>query len=125
MKKTFILLTATLALLLTAAACDENTAAPPAPDNPSGELSVSPPTVNAAAAAGTYAIGVISNVAWSATVDADWLSLNPSAGENNGTITLHVSENTAAPRTATITVTAGALSKTTTVVQTSPEAARP
>jgi Leucine-rich repeat (LRR) protein len=83
------------------------------PGNPT-EFTVTPATIAAKATHGTYSINVTCNTAWSATSSADWCSLE----KGDGTITVAVTENTAtAPRTATITVTAGGIAETVTVTQ--------
>jgi uncharacterized protein (TIGR02145 family) len=100
----------TLAAALLFAGCAE--------DDPAPELSVDPITIAATDGAGNYPVAVTSNVEWSATSAADWLTLTPAAGTGNGTIIVNVAKNTVTEeRTATFTVTAGALSQTITVTQ--------
>jgi hypothetical protein len=86
-------------------------------------LSVSTATVDATAAAGTYAITVTSNMAWTATVDAagTWCPVTPASATGNGTVTVSVSENpTVASRAATVTITAGSLNQAVVVTQEAP-----
>jgi uncharacterized protein (TIGR02145 family) len=116
MKKTFILMTAALALLTMAASCSKDE--PNEPEAPTPELSVAPASISATGTAGSYSITVTSNVAWTATAGADWLTLSPAAGEGNCTVAVNVAENaSAAERTASITVTAGDLSEKVAVTQ--------
>ncbi|QNM84689.1 T9SS type A sorting domain-containing protein [Polaribacter pectinis] len=61
---------------------------------------------------------VTSNLSWSVTDDKTWITVSPSSGSNNGTVTITVSENaTFSVRTGTVTVTAGSLTRTVTVNQ--------
>jgi uncharacterized protein (TIGR02145 family) len=116
MKKTFILMTAALALLTVAASCSKDE--PNEPEAPTPELSVAPASISATAGAGSYTIAITSNVAWTATDNAEWLTLAPAAGEGNGVITATVTENTALEqRSATVTITAGELTEAVTVTQ--------
>ena len=63
-------------------------------------------------------VKVTSNVAWSISCDADWLSFTPSSGEGSASVTVKVEENTKVQeRTANVKVTAGAISGTITVTQ--------
>jgi (4-O-methyl)-D-glucuronate---lignin esterase len=83
-------------------------------------LSVSPATVNVAAAAnstGTFAI--TSNISWTVTDNQDWLTVNPASGSNNGTETVTAQQNTgSAARTAVVTVSGtGVPAQTVTVTQ--------
>jgi uncharacterized protein (TIGR02145 family) len=81
-------------------------------------LDVQPAAIDAAANAGNYTATITSNTAWVAAADAPWLSLTPAAGEGNSTVTINVLENASAePRTATITLTAGTLSRTIALAQ--------
>jgi hypothetical protein len=83
-------------------------------------LSVSPTTVNVAAAAnsiGTF--NVSSNTSWTVADNQPWLTVNPTSGSNNATVTVTAEQNTSpSARTAAITVSAtGAPSQTVTAVQ--------
>jgi uncharacterized protein (TIGR02145 family) len=100
----------TLAAALLFAGCSE--------DEPAPALSVDPTAITATADAGNYPIAVTSNVAWTATKDAEWLTLNAASGTGNGTVIVNVAANpTVEPRTGTITVITGALSQAVTVTQ--------
>ena len=75
--------------------------------DPKVELSVSTLTFTAAEESKT--VNVTSNSNWTATVNGDvtWVDVTPTSGKNNGTITVHVAENTTgAARSATVTVSA-------------------
>jgi hypothetical protein len=80
---------------------------------------VTPETVSADAAAGSRSIAITSSGTWTAQVNsgaAVWCSLSPASG--TGTVTVNIAENPAtASRAATVTVTAGTLSKTVGVTQ--------
>lgn len=64
-------------------------------------------------------VNITSNTTWTVVSDQAWLTVNPSFGSNNGTITLTASvNNTTSVRTATVTVSGnGADSKTISVTQ--------
>jgi uncharacterized protein (TIGR02145 family) len=114
MKKTYSLLLAALALLTMAASCGKDE---PIVD-PVDELSITPASINATPAGGTYILTVTGNMTWTATDDAEWLTLSPASGEGNGTINVEVTGNTTVEaRNATVTVAAGALTETVTIVQ--------
>ena len=86
-------------------------------------LSLDKSSINASYSGVTTSFTVSSNVTWSVSVPASWVSVNPSSGVNNGVVEVVVAQNTtAAPRTATITVSGGNMSKSITVSQ---EAAPP
>ncbi|MDR0581816.1 MAG: hypothetical protein LBG31_02515 [Prevotellaceae bacterium] len=83
-------------------------------------LNVDKTAIDAALTAGNYSIAVTSNLAWTATKDANatWVSLSPASATGNGTVTVSVTENPAAiSRAATITIAAGTLSRTVNVTQ--------
>jgi hypothetical protein len=83
-------------------------------------LSVSPTTVNVAAAANSSAMfNVSSNTSWTVTDDQAWLSASPASGSNNGTVTVSAQQNTSTSvRTAAVTVSAtGVPSQTVTAIQ--------
>jgi hypothetical protein len=80
-------------------------------------------TKNVTAIAASYPIAITSNVAWTAQSDAAWLTVSPTTGQGNGTISVSVTENTAQqPRSATVTVKAGLLVRTIAVTQAMPVA---
>jgi hypothetical protein len=83
-------------------------------------LSVSPATVNVAAAANsTGTFNITSNTSWTVTDNQSWLTVSPTSGSNNGTVTATAQANTStSARTATVTVSATGLpSQTVTVTQ--------
>jgi hypothetical protein len=83
-------------------------------------LEIDRTTIDAAHTADSYAIAVTSNIAWTATVnvDATWCTLTDANATGNGTVTVNVTENTTTViRTATVTITAGALTRTVAVEQ--------
>jgi uncharacterized protein (TIGR02145 family) len=90
-------------------------------EDPAPSLEVSPATVSVAREAGTHAVAVASNVAWTAAVSADaaWCTVSPEAGSGDGTVTVTVAANpSAAPRAATLAITAGGTpAKTVTITQ--------
>ncbi len=83
-------------------------------------LSVSSSTLNVAAQNGsTTSFNVTSNTSWTATCNQTWLTLNPSSGSGNGSVTITAEANpSVSERTAIITVSAsGVASQTITVTQ--------
>ncbi|HEV7606766.1 MAG TPA: BACON domain-containing carbohydrate-binding protein, partial [Steroidobacteraceae bacterium] len=83
-------------------------------------LSVSPTTVSVAAAANsTGTFSVTSNTSWIVADDQSWLTVSPTSGSNNATVTVTAQQNTSASsRTAIATVSAtGATTQTVTVTQ--------
>ena len=83
-------------------------------------LSVSPTTVNVAAAANsTGTFNITSNTSWTVTDNQSWLTVSPTSGSNNGTVAVTAQANASpSPVTATVTVSAtGAPTQTVTVIQ--------
>ena len=87
--------------------------------NSSTNLSVSPTSLSYTAAGESKTVTVSSNVSWTATSSASWLTISPASGSNNGTITAVAAANTAtSQRTATITVSGnGTSARTISVTQ--------
>ena len=89
-------------------------------------LEVNKTEVAVAATAAEGAFEVTANNAWTATADADWVSLTPAAGdgaEKAVKVKVTADDNTATEaRTATVTVKSGALTKTVKVTQAAAEA---
>jgi hypothetical protein len=117
MKKQTYFLMALVSLFAVAmvslAGCKKDKAEDPA-------LSTDKATIAATAVAGSYAIAVTSNVAWTVTVSSGvtWCTASPASGNGNGTVNVAVTANTAVmPRNATITIASGSLSKTVAVTQ--------
>lgn len=74
-------------------------------------ISVVPVSNIVPAAGGDVTFEVNSTITWTATVDEDWLSIDPSSGGDGDIITVTCEENTsAAERTATITVSGSGVS---------------
>ena len=77
-------------------------------------------TTNVAAAGGIAGVNVVSNTNWSITTSGlpSWVTLSTSSGTNNGTVNVTLAQNTGiAPRTVTLTFTAGSLTRTVTITQ--------
>ncbi|GHT18370.1 hypothetical protein AGMMS4957_00560 [Bacteroidia bacterium] len=87
--------------------------------NSAAILEVDRTEISATAAEATYSIIVTtSNSAWTVSSSAWWCALTNVSGTGYGMITVNVAENTTpSSRSATITVTAGAVTKTVTVMQ--------
>lgn len=113
-----------LFVLAAAVACKQDEPVEEAP-----KLDVSKTSVELAAKAGSASFDVTSNQAWTASADADWVSLEPASGaasEKAVTVKVTAEENTAeTARTAKVTVKAGELTKTVTVTQAAAEATEP
>lgn len=66
----------------------------------------------------TTGIAVTSNVSWSATADAAWITLGNASGDGDGSVTYTLSANESnTTRTGTITVSGSGLSRTYTITQ--------
>ena len=93
------------------------------------KLDVAPATVSVAATAGEATFDVTSNQSWVAISDADWVSLDPANGaasEKAVTVKVTADDNTTAEaRKATVTVKAGALTKTVEVTQAAAQGEEP
>ena len=85
------------------------------------KLDVDKTAVSVTAEAGQATFNVTTNQDWTASADADWVSVNPNNGKASDkavAVTVTADDNTAeAERTATVTVKAGTLSKTVKVTQ--------
>lgn len=82
-------------------------------------ISLSSSSVSFPSSGGTQSVEITSNTNWTASESLSFLSLSPTSGINNGTITLNCDPNTSTvSRTGTITVSGtGATSKTITITQ--------
>lgn len=81
-------------------------------------LTVNPGSHNMAATGGECTFNVESNTTWNVSKNDNWITLRSNSGSNNGAFTVAVAENaTTDSRTATITVTAGGLTRNVTVTQ--------
>ena len=107
-----------------AVACD-----PDAQPEVTPKLDVDKAEVSLTAKAGEATVNVTSNQAWTATADADWVSVNPASGEGGAeavAVKVTAEDNTAeTARTATVTVKAGELTKTVAVSQAAAEKQTP
>lgn len=76
-------------------------------------------SINATAAEGMQSVTVTATLAWTATADADWLTVDPAAG-STGFTAVHVSwtaNTTGEARTGHVRVAAGSYSDVITVTQ--------
>jgi surface protein len=90
-------------------------------------LTVSPANLNVSASDGSSTASVTSNINWTASSNASWLTLTPTSGTNNGTLTANYQANsTNQSRSATITVSgSGVSSQTVNVTQASTAPSQP
>lgn len=92
-------------------------------------LEVSQESLALAATEAEASFEVTANVAWTATADQDWVSLDPASGDASKkavAVTVTAEDNTATEaRTATVTVNAGDLTKTVALTQAAAEAEDP
>lgn len=110
MNKCFLLLLCSFLML----ACTEDDV------EPSIVISSSENTTIEATSGSYTTITFISTLAWTASVDVDWLSCSPVSGEGGtSTVTLVCTESngTGATRTATLTLASGSVSKSVTITQ--------
>ena len=81
-------------------------------------LTVSPSSLSYTAAGESKTVTVTSNTSWTATSSANWLTVSPASGSNNGTITAVATANTSTQqRAATITVSGSGITRTINVTQ--------
>jgi len=86
------------------------------------DLTITPVNRSVPSTAGNTTFTVTStNINWSASDDANWLTLNPTNGGNGTTmLTATYTENTGAQRVGTITVSGGGINRMVTVTQAGP-----
>lgn len=81
-------------------------------------LSITPSNRDVPYTAGNTTFDISSNISWNLSDNADWVTLSPTQGSGNTTITANYSANTTtSPRVCSITVTGGSLSYAVTVSQ--------
>ena len=80
-------------------------------------LAVSTSSITFDAAASQQTVNVTANCDWKVTCSATWLTINPTSGNANATLTLSAQENTITTREATVTVTGGGFTRTISVTQ--------
>jgi pectate lyase len=84
----------------------------------SNNLAVAPTSLSFGAAASSSAIAVTANVSWTATDDQSWLSVAPTSGANNGSVTAGATANTGtSSRSGTVTLSGGGITRTVAVTQ--------
>lgn len=78
---------------------------------------------NFSASGGSQSVSVTSNVNWSVSDDASWVSVSPTSGTNNGSFNIVALQNTeTTSRSAVVTVTGGSLTR---IINVSQDAANP
>ena len=81
-------------------------------------LAVSPSNSSVGSSSGSTTFAVTSNVSWTVSDNAAWVTVSPTSGSNGSTLKATYSANTSSQsRTATITTSGGGLSKTVTLTQ--------
>jgi mannan endo-1,4-beta-mannosidase len=81
-------------------------------------LNVSTTALSYASVASSQSVSITANVSWSVTDNQSWITVTPTSGSNNGTLSVSVTANTAAAsRTGTVTVTGGGLTRTINLTQ--------
>ncbi len=84
----------------------------------SPNLTVSPTSITVTASENTALVSILSNQNWSASSDANWLSISPSTGSGNVDINMSISTNeSTAARSANISINTDSLSKVITLNQ--------
>jgi hypothetical protein len=85
---------------------------------PASMLEVNPANLNVGHETDSTTFEIISNVSWSISDDADWLTVSPSSGSSNSTIKAIFESNTASTqRVGIITITGGGIELIVTVTQ--------
>jgi hypothetical protein len=87
------------------------------PANNGNVLSVSPETASVPNSSGSLPLVLTSNVSWSITSNAVWLTTDLTSGSNNGNIKANYTANPGAARSGVLTITGGAITKTVTITQ--------
>ena len=85
-------------------------------DSGESAISLDKTTLSVAAEAGSQKVNVTSTVAWTATSDADWVTVSPTTGTANAEVTLTIAANEGAARNATVTFAGTAAKDKATVV---------
>ena len=81
-------------------------------------LTVAPSSLTFGAGAGFSTLALASNLSWSLSDDAAWLSASPASGSKDTTVTVTVAANsTTAVRSGTVTVSGGGITRMVTVTQ--------
>lgn len=80
-------------------------------------LTLSPSVLHFDQHGGSANASVTANISWTATSSDRWLTLSPTSGSNNGSLTVNASVNNGAQRTGTITLAGGGMTRTLTVTQ--------
>lgn len=81
-------------------------------------LTIAPASLSLGSAASSASIAVTANVSWTVTDDQSWLSVSPTSGANNGSLTVSATANTGtASRSGTVTVSGGGVSRVIAVTQ--------
>ncbi len=86
----------------------------------SGYLNLSATEITVQADAGSTTFEITSDQSWTVSSDNADFTVSPASGEGNATVTVSYSENEGSERTATITVTSDAGSKTVSITQNEP-----
>lgn len=87
-------------------------------DVPVPELRVSASSLSYNIPGGTKNVSITSNTTWSVSDNASWISVSPSSGNNNGTISITCTSNdTPNLRKGTVSVTCGNITKTISISQ--------
>ncbi|MDR1594532.1 MAG: hypothetical protein LBS43_08645 [Prevotellaceae bacterium] len=84
--------------------------------NPSS-LTIDQTEVDVLAIGGQTLINVITDLTWNATADADWIRISPASGNGSGIVNVEIDRHLGTRRTAKISFTAGAISKTVNILQ--------
>ena len=80
-------------------------------------LTVSPTSQSFGSTAGSQTASISSNTTWTVTDNQSWITVSPTSGSNNATITVNVTQNTGASRSGTVTITGGGITRTIAVSQ--------
>jgi hypothetical protein len=84
---------------------------------PDSSLTVSPDSLDFAAAGASKNVSVTANVGWTAAGSGTWVTVSPASGSGNGTVSVTAAANTGAARTATVTLTGGGITRTVGIAQ--------
>jgi hypothetical protein len=88
--------------------------------SPASVLLVAPASFSIGSNSGSNGqIGLTSNVSWTGSTDVAWLSVSPTNGSNNGTVTVTATSDnmSTSPRNGTVTISGGGITRTVAVTQ--------
>lgn len=114
----YLLLTLIISVILILSGCKKDDATSNDNSGNTNALTLSTYSLSYPSFSGSQNLTVFSNVNWSITDNASWISVNPTSGSNNGSISVSLTENTSSnSRSGSVTISGGGLSQSLSVNQ--------